>query len=86
MACREKPTWIGSVTATICMTPASSRRCTRWRTAASDRPTALPIVAYGRRPSSCSCSMMRLDDVVERGSRMRAMVLAGGVLRVTAPS
>ena len=45
MAWREKPTCSGSVTATICMTPASSSRWTRCRTAASDRPTALPIAA-----------------------------------------
>ena len=35
----------GSVTATICMIPASSNRCTRWRTAASDSPTAAAIRA-----------------------------------------
>ncbi len=29
--------------------------------AASDRPTALPIAAYGRRPSCWSCSMMARD-------------------------
>lgn len=38
----------GSVTATICITPWSSSFWTRWRTAASERPTALPIAAYGR--------------------------------------
>jgi hypothetical protein len=42
---RWKPSVIGSVTATICMTPPSISRCTRWRTAASDSPTALPIAA-----------------------------------------
>ena len=45
IACRAKPICIGSVTATICMTPASTMRCTRWRTAASDSPTALPMPA-----------------------------------------
>ena len=45
IAWRGKPTWSGSVTATICITPASSSRCTRCRTAASDSPTALPIAA-----------------------------------------
>ena len=49
------------MTATICMTPVSESRCTRWRTAASERPTALPIEAYERRPSCCSCSMIDLD-------------------------
>ena len=57
----------GSVTATICMTPWSSSFCTRWRTAASDRPTALPIAAYGRRPSSWSCSMIAFDTSSSRG-------------------
>ena len=45
MAWRVKPTWSGSVTATIWMTPDSTSRCTRWRTAASESPTALPMVA-----------------------------------------
>src|SRR4051812_48483442 len=60
IAWRAKPSWRGSVTATICMTPASSSRCTRCRTAASESPTARPIVAYGRLPSSWSCSMIPL--------------------------
>src|SRR5882757_2931976 len=55
------PTRNGSVTATIWMTPWSESRCTRCRTAASDRPTALPMAEYGRRPSSCNCSMIRFD-------------------------
>jgi hypothetical protein len=45
MAWRRKPSVSGSVTATICITPASCSRCTRCRTAASDSPTALPIAA-----------------------------------------
>jgi hypothetical protein len=45
IACREKPTCSGSVTPTICMTPASSSRCTRCRTAASDSPTAAAMRA-----------------------------------------
>ena len=49
------------MTATICMTPASESRWTRWRTAASERPTAFPIEAYERRPSCCSCSMIDLE-------------------------
>jgi hypothetical protein len=61
MAWRANPSSSGSVTATICITPPSMSRCTRCRTAASESPTALPIAAYGRRPSSCSCSMMALD-------------------------
>ena len=40
----RNPTWRGSVTATICMTSAS-RRWTRWRTAASESPTALAMAA-----------------------------------------
>ena len=40
MAWLRNPTWSGSVTATICMIPASRIRWTRWRTAASERPTA----------------------------------------------
>src|SRR5215218_4987635 len=43
------------------MTPESVSFCTRCRTAASLSPTALPISAYERRPSSCSCSMMAFD-------------------------
>src|SRR5438105_3223279 len=61
MAQRRKPRVVGSVTATISITLASSSRCTRWRTAASDSPTALAIVAYGLRPSCWSCSMMALE-------------------------
>ena len=45
MAWRAKPSSIGSVTATTCITPPSVSRCTRWRTAASDSPTTLPIAA-----------------------------------------
>src|SRR5215471_14159836 len=61
MAWRRKPSVSGSVTATICITPVSWRRCTRCLTAASDSPTALPIAAYDRRPSTCICSMIRLE-------------------------
>ena len=43
------------------MTPDSVSFCTRWRTAASLRPTALPISAYERRPSVCSCSMIAFE-------------------------
>ena len=43
MAWLRKPTCSGSVTATICMIPASRIFWTRWRTAASDRPTASAI-------------------------------------------
>ena len=42
MAMRRYPIESGLVTATTCITPLSMRRCTRWRTAASDRPTAAP--------------------------------------------
>ena len=79
MACRWKPTCSGSVTATICMTPGSSSRCTRWRTAASDSPTALPMVAYG--PPAVLLQLLddRLGHVVERTS---ALVLAGRVTLV----
>jgi hypothetical protein len=49
------------------MTPPSVSFCTRWRTAASDRPTALAIAAYERRPSSCSCSMIALAMSSETG-------------------
>jgi len=45
MACRANPSSSGSVTATICITPLSVSRCTRWRTAASDSPTTLPMDA-----------------------------------------
>lgn len=67
IAWRRKPTVSGSVTATICITPWSSSFWTRWRTAASDRPTALPIAAYGRRPSSWSCSMMARETASRFG-------------------
>src|SRR5690606_24453856 len=67
IAWRRKPTVSGSVTATICITPWSSSFCTRWRTAASDRPTALPMAAYGRRPSSWSCSMMARETASSCG-------------------
>src|SRR5215218_7717759 len=61
IACRAKPSSSGSVTATTCITPASISLCTRWRTAASERPTTLPIAAYERGPSCWSCSMIALD-------------------------
>src|SRR6266536_2834520 len=67
IACRRKPTRSGSVTATICMTSASSSFCTRWRTAASDRPTTLAMAAWDRRPSCWSCSMI-LRDTSSRGA------------------
>ena len=47
------------MTATICMTPCSSRRCTRWRTAASDRPT---VLADGR----VGAPAVRLQDLDDR--------------------
>src|SRR4051794_1003918 len=53
------------------MTPWSISRCTRWRTAASDSPTTLPIAAYERRPSCCSWSMMALDTS-SSGGRIRS--------------
>jgi hypothetical protein len=57
-----------SVTATICMTPASSRRCTRWRTAASERPAGL--ADRGVRPPAVawSCSMMALETSSSSGA------------------
>ena len=61
IAWRAKPSSSGSVTATTCITPPSISRCTRWRTAASERPTTLPIAAYERRPSCCSCSMIAFE-------------------------
>src|SRR5215208_4366407 len=61
IASRPKPSSLGSVTATICMTPASSRRFTRCRTAASERPTASAIPEYERRPSRWRASMIALE-------------------------
>ena len=55
---RRSPSDSGSVTATTCITPVSSSRCTRWRTAASESPTAALNLVYGSRPSRWSCSMM----------------------------
>ena len=45
MAWRVKPTWVGSVTATTCITSESSSFWTRARAAASESPTALAIAA-----------------------------------------
>ncbi len=61
IAWRAKPSSMGSVTATTCMTPLSTSRWTRWRTAASERPTTLPIAAYDRRPSCWSSSMIDFE-------------------------
>ena len=61
MACTAKPSVAGSVTATTCITPRSMSRCTRWRTAACDRPTAGPSFEYGVRPSSWSARMIALS-------------------------
>ena len=58
IAWRPRPSMAGSVTATICMTPRSIRRCTRWRTAACDRPTIGPSLEYGVRPSAWSARMI----------------------------
>src|ERR671918_771448 len=41
---------MGSATATTCMIPAAWSRATRWRTAASDRPSSRPMLVKGRRP------------------------------------
>ena len=60
-ACTANPSVAGSVTATTCMTPRSTRRCTRWRAAACDSPTAGPSFEYGVRPSSCSSRMIALS-------------------------
>ena len=43
VATTPRPRATGSVTATIRISPDSRRRFTRWRVAASDRPTASPI-------------------------------------------
>ena len=61
----------GSVTATICITPLSVSRWTRWRTAASERPTTLPIAAYERRPSCWSCSMIAFETSSRTWMRCR---------------
>ena len=61
MAWHANPSSSGSVTATTCMTPPSMSRWTRWRTAASLRPTTLPMAAYDRRPSCWSSSMIALE-------------------------
>ncbi len=75
IACRGKPSWSGSVTATICMTPVSSSRWTRWRTAASESPTALPMLAYGMPAVPLKLFDDLLGDVVEhRGFAVREMV------------
>ena len=42
---RAKPICCGSATATICTVPDSTSFWTRCRTAASDSPTALPMLA-----------------------------------------
>ena len=65
IAMRRKPSVSGSVTATICTTPDSMRRCTRWRTAASESPTAVASFVYGRRPSLLELLDERLVDVVD---------------------
>ena len=57
MAWLRKPTCSGSVTATICMTPASRIFWTRWRTAASDRPDRL-----GDRPVGPASVLLQLLD------------------------
>src|ERR687897_199892 len=41
------------------MIPAAWSRATRWRTAASDRPSSLPMLVKGRRPSRCRAATMR---------------------------
>ena len=45
IAWRAKPSWRGSVTATICMTPASSSCVTRLRTTSSEMPDDSAMVA-----------------------------------------
>src|SRR5918995_1379561 len=41
------------------MIPAAWSRATRWRTAASDRPSSRPMLVKGRRPSRCRAATMR---------------------------
>ena len=84
MACRAKPSSSGSVTATTCMTPLSISRWTRCRTAASDRPTTLPMAAYERRPSCWSCSMIALETS-SRGMPRRSGFLFMGACCHSAP-
>jgi len=55
----EKPSFIGFVIATICMTCVLIRFATRWRTLASDMLRSAAILVKGRRPSCCNASMMR---------------------------
>ena len=82
IACRVNPSCSGLVTATICITPVSTSRATRWRTAASDSPTAEAIRAYARRPSLCSCSMIALEiesvPGAAVGSRRHRLVVQDG--------
>ena len=66
IACLRKPSCSGSVTATIWITPASWRRATRCRTAASESPTARAIVAYGAPSVLLQLLDDRLADVVEQ--------------------
>ena len=86
IAWRANPSSMGSVTATTCMTPLSTSRWTRWRTAASDSPTTLPIAAYERRPSSCSSSMIAFETssstIPERGLPRGPLRVARLVTRV----
>ena len=69
---RRNPTVSGSVTATICMTPDSTSRCTRWRTAASERPTAVGEPGVRQAPVLLEPFDDLLVDGVERGARAAA--------------
>src|SRR5689334_1227317 len=62
----EKPSWSGSVTATIWMTCWRRRSCTRLRTLASDRPTCRASSVYDARPSIWSAAMISLSAASRR--------------------
>ena len=76
IASRRNPSVSGSVTATICTTPDSTRRCTRWRTAASDSPTAVAELRVREPPVLLELLDDRLVDVVDHDGAIGAGALA----------
>ena len=64
-----KPSFSGSVTPTTWRMPRSMSRFVRARTAASETPRSAAIWVYGRRPSACRCSMIRLSRAETSSAR-----------------
>src|SRR5665213_43977 len=74
MAWLRKPTWSGSVTATICMIPASRIFWTRWRTAAVGLSEAAVRQRVQKMRDAGIMQIVAVTDPLQVGFRSQAMV------------